>query len=438
MTDAQNSVLSRGKLGSLIRSLRAEHKLGLGDLTVLAPQNDPYRVDTPAGHRDAAWFVEQFERALGHRDRIHLRGLHYALVARGDVLKPDGSRYINDDANWQWLQNGPAKAARWLGYVPFEKIRDNRNDPPVINRKPAPGMPEIGVTVGLEVDVPSVDEIEPTVWVQGFEARQPYHLVIFGEKSSLSEVILPIAKHFDADVYLPTGEITDTLLYQMAQDGAQDGRPMRVFTLADFDPAGHQMPASIGRKLQALRDLQFPDLKFEVRQVALTVDQVRELGLPSTPLKETERRADRWREAFGVEQTEIDALATLRPDVLRQIVTDALAPFYDSDLSHRTWLAESVWRARAQRQLAAQFDQDVLAELRDQAGAKLGELRDAVQAINDSLHLGLPEGVLLPEVEVPEPEIDASLHGKPLVSSSWDWLDATRALIAHKSYGSSE
>ena len=42
--------------------------------------------------------------------------------------------------------------------------------------------------------------------------RQPYHLVIFGEKSSLADILLPIAVMYDVDLYLPTGEITDTLL----------------------------------------------------------------------------------------------------------------------------------------------------------------------------------------------------------------------------------
>ena len=46
-------------------------------------------------------------------------------------------------------------------------------------------------------------------------------------------------------------------------------------TICDCDPSGRQMPVSIGRKLQALRDLEFPDLDFEVIPVALTVDQVK-------------------------------------------------------------------------------------------------------------------------------------------------------------------
>ena len=158
--------------------------------------------------------------------------------------------------------------------------------------------------------------------------------MIFGEKSSLADVVTPIAERYSADLFLETGEISDSHIYQMAAAGAADGRPMRVFTLADCDPAGWQMPVSIGRKLQALRDLEFHHLDFEVIPVALTVDQVRAMDLPSTPLKAGEQRADKWRAAWGIEQTEIDALGTLRPHVLADILADALKPFYDAH-AHR-------------------------------------------------------------------------------------------------------
>jgi hypothetical protein len=153
----------------------------------------------------------------------------------------------------------------------------------------------------------------------------------------------PIAERYEADLYLGAGEISDTLLYRIAKDGAEDGRPMVVITVTDFDPAGWQMPISIGRKLQALRDLLFPDLRFEVVRAALNLDQVRELDLPSTPLKEGERRADKWKDAFGHEQTEVDALATLRPDALSEIVERALEPYFDSTLEERTQEGAAQW-----------------------------------------------------------------------------------------------
>jgi hypothetical protein len=50
--------------------------LSMGNLTVLANQNDPFRVDTPARHRDGEWLATTAaDLGLGSR-KIHLRGLH--------------------------------------------------------------------------------------------------------------------------------------------------------------------------------------------------------------------------------------------------------------------------------------------------------------------------------------------------------------------------
>lgn len=124
-------------------------------------------------------------------------------------------------------------------------------------------------------------------------------------------MLSPVAEDYEADLYLPTGEISDTLIYRMARTAKRDGRPMVVAYFADCDPSGWQMGISVARKLQAFREL-LGGFDFEMHRVALTPAQAREHGLPSTPLKETEKRAGKWRAAMGVEQTEIDALAALR------------------------------------------------------------------------------------------------------------------------------
>lgn len=235
-----------GALLRVLENARRELRCGRNKLTVLSTQVDPYRLDTPAGHRDGAWLAEQLDRAVGAERRIHWRGLHYAIVAAGDIRKPNGETYRNDDANWTWLANSAGKAARWLGYVEFERIIDNRNSDPVILRR-ARVTPEAWVSIDLDITIPDVDELEPYAGMAGFEGRQPYALTIFGEKTSLEDVLLPLARRFEADLFLPAGEISDSLLYRMARDGAEDGRAMAVLVLADCDPAGHQMAVSIGR-----------------------------------------------------------------------------------------------------------------------------------------------------------------------------------------------
>jgi hypothetical protein len=424
---------ANGAAGPLRRVLEAARGPGISmkDLTVLSTQIDPYRLDTAAGHRYAQWFLEQFQAAR-HR-RIHLRGLHYSIVARGGVPKPNGQPYLNDDANWEWLQAIPAKTARWLSYVPFTAISDERNAQPIIHRQ-SYITPTPWVSIGAQIEIPDIGHLEPYAGVSDFSGRQPYHLVIFGEKSSLANVVVPIAQRYHADAYLPTGEISDTLLYQMAADGTEDGRPMQVFTLSDCDPAGYQMSVSIGRKLQAFRDLLFPDLQFEVRHVALTVEQVAELGLPSTPLKETERRADRWRAAFGVEQTEIDALATLQPQTLARIIRGAIAPFYDASLDRRVYEAREKWEEQAAQWLADRIDTASLERIKAAAEARLAGMRTEIEAINEQLRMATDGEFDLPPIEVPEPEIDTALQGKPLLSSDWSWSKQTQALKDRKGY----
>jgi hypothetical protein len=281
MGHSNSSVRANGQgvLRAILETARIHADCSLSDLTVLSSQVDPYRLDTPAGHRDGAWLAKQLNRAIGRTRKIHWRGLHYILVVKANVPKPNGEIYRNIDEDWEWLISVAGKGARWLGYISFERITDNRNAEPIIHRK-AWVEPSSFVSIGLDVSIPSVDDLEPMPIAVGFDERQAFQFAIFGEKASLEDVGLPIAQRHQADLYLNTGEISDTHLYRIAKDAAADGRPLVVFTLTDCDPAGHQMSVSIGRKLQALRDLQFRDLKFELVPVALTVEQVRELGLP--------------------------------------------------------------------------------------------------------------------------------------------------------------
>jgi hypothetical protein len=430
-------VMTVGTLRTILEEAVAANGYSRGDLTVLSAQVDPYRLDTPAGHRDGAWAAAQLHRAFGSERRTHWRGLHYAIVAAGSIRKPDGTTYHNTDEDWTWLSSVAGKAARWLGLISFERITDNRNSEPIVHRK-ARVMPEAFVSVGIDVDIPDIEDIEPHAGARGFVPRQAFSFAFFGEKASLEDVLLPLAERYEADLYLVTGEISDTLLHRIAKDAVADGRPLVMFTFSDCDPAGHQMPVSIGRKLQALHDLLFPDFQFEVVPVALTVEQVRQLNLPSTPLKETEKRADKWRAAFGVEQTEIDALATLRPDELRRIVTAAIAPYFDRTLAARVAAAKQDWLAEAGARLVRQIDGALLARLREQAATRLSELRDEIDRLNDQLQLAAGDDISLPVIDVPEPENDRATLRRAsrlaLVSFSDDWITATRALIKRKAY----
>jgi hypothetical protein len=60
---------------------------------------------------------------------IHLRGMYYIILASGDVLLPDGSRFKGTTSTARLIENA-GKHARHLGLIPFDRIVDERAAPP--------------------------------------------------------------------------------------------------------------------------------------------------------------------------------------------------------------------------------------------------------------------------------------------------------------------
>jgi len=309
--------------------------------------------------------------------------------------------------------NKASKSARWLGFVPFEAISDERNEEPVIRIADEPNL-QSGIATFDPYDLPDDEDLRPRATLDDydFRARQPFKLVISGEKTSLKDVLYPLSEKYGTDLYLPSGEITDTQLYKMAKTGAEDGRKMIVIVLADCDPAGYQMAVSIGHKLRAFKDSKFHGLRFSVIAPCLTVEQVNDLGLPSDPLKDTETRAVGWLDRYGVEQTEIDALATLQPEVFREIVEGAVAPYYDATLDDRVDEAKQEWQRKADATCEEALDTDEFRELEEETKACLQALQDNLEHVRDAVD---ELAVELPPIKIPKPDIGELPD--PLVSS---------------------
>jgi hypothetical protein len=253
-------------------------------------------------------------------------------------------------------------------------------------------------------------------------------------------VLGPVAREYGASLYLPSGEISDTQLNRMATLAVADGRPLICFYVADCDPSGWQMGISVSRKLQALSELLGP-FGFEVHRVALVPEQVRELGLPSTPLKDTEKRAAKWEALMGTQQTEIDAAIALRPAELEQIARQAIAPFFDSTLQDRFEQARQVWEDEAQEVIDDGLDGD-REQIMAAAQVRLSQVRSLIDEVGESLQTSA-EISDLPEFEPPEPVVpigDAlpSGTGTTLISSAWDFAEQCRALRRSKAYGGGE
>jgi hypothetical protein len=422
------------KIWALKRALRGRGvRVNMPELTVLSRSNDPYLL---SDGRAGKWFADQVERFIGPIRVIHLRGLFYLCIAAGDVWRPNGKNhgdilFANTEEQWDWFTKIAAKNARWLGYVPFSRIIDERNAPPEMFI-PEQEVTEWNLLVGSRMRVPSLNDLLPE-FSATVAAVQPYRIILIGEKVSLKPFLLPIVRRVGGELLLPTGEISDTQIAELATRCAEDGRPAIILYFSDFDPSGRQMPVSVARKLMALRDMLHPTLRVSVDPVCLTLEQAVNLNLPSTPLKETEKRADKWKAIMGREQTEIDALIALYPNELRRLAEEAVEPFYDPTLAERAAEAREA------------SEQDVAEWLEgweefQAAKAKVEEARNfashAVQKIEEAQEEA--EAVLAtmqdpPELVTPQPKLPGT-DPMPLFSTGYDDLTAIQRLKAYRAY----
>ena len=228
-----------------------------------------------------------------------------------------------------------------------------------------------------------------------------------------------------------TGESSHTRIAEFASRAAEDGRPAIVLYFSDHDPSGWQMPISVSRKLQALRDLLHPSLDIQVRRAALTAEQARELELPTTPLKETEQRAANWKAKTGREQTELDALIALHPGELRRLALEAIEPFYDDTLARRCHEAAKQWLEEANARLAGHRKYAPFAERLKVARDALVESARVCSELKRKAHKALSK-VKPPEIEVPEAEPPDHEAGNPLFTSEDDFVTATLHLKAQR------
>ena len=179
---------------------------------------------------------------------------------------------------------------------------------------------------------------------------------------------------------------------------------------------------------------------WELVPAALTPKQAQAEDLPETPLKESEKRASRWRESFGIEQTEVDALTTpemIRRGVLRRIMEEAFDRYVDRTLDDRVRQAHDQWNIDAQKALDEQIDQDAISAIREEAAARLDELQAEIERINEQLELSTSD-FELPPIDVPAPEVELDDDRQALLKFDDDWITATQKLKVRKSYGNGE
>jgi hypothetical protein len=269
------------------------------------------------------------------------------------------------------------------------------------------------------------------------ERPTPYHVEIWCEKSTINDILGPLARQYGLNVVVGVGELSATRCREVVERAhANGGRPVRILYVSDFDPGGQSMPLAVARKIEwELRKAE-SGCDIRLQPIALTHQQCVEYALPRTPIKETERRGARFEQRFGEGATELDALEALHPGELRQIIVAEIERFLDPELEDR-W---SEFKEEAQAALneieAAELDayaderealQERLDALREQARALDRDLSSLNETIRRNMMVAAPS--IFDDLDIPE-AAPADEWDSPLFDSARGYVEQIDAYKA--------
>lgn len=371
--------------------LSKELRRPVSTLYVLASDNDPFQW-TPAKIRDAEWFAELWGR-LG-RPGLHPHGLHYILISqpRGEITVPSsGAPYENTEACDKFLAVA-ARDARYLGLIPADDMVDRRNAEVEIHHFNV-SAPAYGCIVhrdcSLEFQLldPSVTTFPsmPELVVSPPKIPQPYLIEIWIEKSTMADIIDPIARRYGINVVPGIGQTSETRCRELVARALAAGKPVIILYVSDFDPSGDNMPVAAARKIEFWIRSEYPDADVQLRPVALTREQCIEYDLPRTPIKDGERRKEAWEQRHGEGATELDALEALHPGELSQILIEEIERYYDDTLQERIDEVEFEVDAQLDEinvEVHAKHEKKIKS-FRARHAAIVKELRARLKALND-------------------------------------------------------
>lgn len=169
---------------------------------------------------------------------------------------------------------------------------------------------------------------------------QGYYLELYTEKQAMESVLKPIAEKYHTYFGYNKGYCSASTMYDLAQRikaQIENEKQVVILYFGDADPSGCDMPRDITDRLtefltQGDNPIN-PDC-FEVKPLALNMEQVRQYKLPPNPAKTTDPRAKKFIEKYGRESWELDAL---NPKIIRQLAEEGIQEYLDVD-KYNAWI----------------------------------------------------------------------------------------------------
>src|SRR3990167_1246713 len=268
-----------------IKELAKANDISVKDLLALSPNNDPFYVGSAGQMEKAKWFANVYKQ-MGSPRECHIRRVHYWLVSKA-LEKPDGSVYENTEEDWGFLTMC-AKYARYAGFVPIENMIDKRNPPAIQYANYWDNDVPTAVKESIDAD-DIIRSIVDKFYCFNPINTQAYHIELWAEKSTMNDVLEPLARRYSLNLVTGLGELSITAVNSLMKRIEMADKPVRIFYISDFDPAGECMPVSVARKIEFFVRRDELEMGIKLKQIVLTAEQCKKYKLPRTPIKATER-----------------------------------------------------------------------------------------------------------------------------------------------------
>ncbi len=248
---------------------------------------------------------------------LTLRQLYYQHVAHD--LFPDSWLNAEGTKNSKQSYNKLGdiiSAARRAGLVDWDAIEDRTRNVQKASTWDSPSQIIGAVAAQYETDH----------W-----AGQPYRVEVFVEKDALVGIMQKACDPYQVPYFSCRGYTSDSEMWKAARrlsnyEMEHDQTPL-VLHLGDHDPSGVDMTRDIEERLN-LFSRGTGAAMIEVRRIALTMDQVKQYDPPPNFAKESDCRHAKYKELYGENSWELDALSS---QVLEALITDEIHNLIDHD-----------------------------------------------------------------------------------------------------------
>lgn len=295
---------------------------------------------------------------------LTLRQLYYRFVA-ADLIR-------NEERSYKRL-GSIINRGRMSGYIDWDHIEDRTRN---LRKLPTWNEPE-------ELLDSARRQYREDIW-----RPQPIAVEVWVEKDALIDVVGRAANAWDVPYFSCRGYVSQSEMWAAGQrmvNRLTKGQRTLVLHLGDHDPSGMDMTRDINDRLHtfvmsdskvwqraeddgynspynwaehmndgAHAGLEYP-YSFEVRRIALNMDQIDQYDPPPNPAKLTDSRSSEYLRAYGHQSWELDAL---EPQVLDDLIQAEIAGVVDMDLLMESRDAQEANRDRIAEAIAGMSLED--------------------------------------------------------------------------------